>query len=1094
MKEKMKYSYLSKVAKNGKIPLEKTLTLIKTKDSSQSGILGYYTIEEAIAFINNMEKPTKKLEQGFLRGIFEGGTRSEHHTKGSRVLFIDIDVKTQDIAYKKHLAMCDKNPAVRRKTKAQCQAINAVIHPESSTYNFGKLAQLKKWLTDNSIFWSYSDSGTGMMAAFLVDGLDKFTNKDNSRYKRASESIYRLLEADIKTQTGLTLELDDSQGAFRQVRFVSYQKGNPVVINHNHLQLEVTENAEVVKTSTGHTVYTFEKGERPETGSVSDAYNDVCDRMVVAESLGFYYTSGNDLNHDLSSNDKAANFTDSPRGIKVWSETVINDLKSKGHSRGDFLTLFDAHRLGMGLTYGQMCDYVKKTTPLKEQLININKMASQVTPDLTNPEIYKLVFPLIGKSIQQRQEFFDKANIPTAQEDVYRGFLDFKDLAIKFDSEVHIKEWLAEELGTMFDLADKHGKICICANTNSGKTYSFSAFTKVFRPDSRVLVVVPLTTIGNQVDRFDSNGNEFDLEVLIGTRPPEATFWKAKSAQVVFATHAHAVSILAMCDFDYIVFDEMHSNILGLDYRRDTIAKTFYSAASGDMKVIALTGTPTKSLKKLDYHMIKVHNAKDVPLKVMQRIDNRETTKLVLQYIQYDVKKGEKAFFRINSMEAINKVKNEVIKLGLYKEDEILIMSSEHKTTPAFRQLEYQGTIQKGIKLVLTTSVIDEGVNIKNTDYAHYVFVSRGYHPIPQPAKQSTARFRNAPESMRFTFYRQLKKEDWSYDYEETFDTRTDQLKEGSQQLDEYGTVLSENKFRYADGETNPLAVAFEDDKNFFDSLNNEDFIAYMAINYSLNLAPDEDYENEKVEIPKGNSKERKELIDNIIKNEWGRMLASIFHNSKDQKTKDFITESPALWSAMDTSNPTKAFDDICQELQNRFLPYMHFVNKLYSVDIIGYPYLFDMHGEPEGAVYIAKKGDVIKLQVQYEGFGVLKGRELSKKLSNLVTSINENTGNISDIDFRKAVVKAKISIGREFRANRTQLGLFLTINSNYVYDEKNQILKPKQTNDVAVSLYYKQWMQELRGKFVKMKNVAIDKPVNNQTVIDFSKEFNTRA
>ena len=104
-----------------------------------------------------------------------------------------------------------------------------------------------------------------------------------------------------------------------------------------------------------------------------------------------------------------------------------------------------------------------------------------------------------------------------------------------------------------------------------------------------------------------------------------------------------------------------------------------------------------------------------------------------------------KCIMRINSRSDADSLKTELVKLKRYKENEILILNSDTqiKEGKDFRQLTSQGSFEDKIKLIITTSVIDEGLSIRQNGFTDAVFIETDYKPMPEALKQFFARFRN---------------------------------------------------------------------------------------------------------------------------------------------------------------------------------------------------------------------------------------------------------------------------------------------------------------------------------------------------------------
>ena len=100
---------------------------------------------------------------------------------------------------------------------------------------------------------------------------------------------------------------------------------------------------------------------------------------------------------------------------------------------------------------------------------------------------------------------------------------------------------------------------------------------------------------------------------------------------------------------------------------------------------------------------------------------------------------------RINSRSDADSLKTELVKLKKYWGNEILILNSDThiKEGKDFRTLTSQRYFKDNIRLIITTSVIDEGLSIRQNGFTDVVFIEPDYKPMPEALKQFFARFRN---------------------------------------------------------------------------------------------------------------------------------------------------------------------------------------------------------------------------------------------------------------------------------------------------------------------------------------------------------------
>ena len=121
-----------------------------------------------------------------------------------------------------------------------------------------------------------------------------------------------------------------------------------------------------------------------------------------------------------------------------------------------------------------------------------------------------------------------------------------------------------------------------------GKTTAFVKYFPKARPNSRLLFLVPLTVIADQIFKSDSNNK---ITVLTGSSPID-DYDSARSSKIVVATYEQGFNILCKdYKFDYLVVDEIHGWISSMSFKSDIISPLV--KLTEDFKIIGLTGCTT---------------------------------------------------------------------------------------------------------------------------------------------------------------------------------------------------------------------------------------------------------------------------------------------------------------------------------------------------------------------------------------------------------------------------------------------------------------------------------------------------------------------
>jgi hypothetical protein len=202
----------------------------------------------------------------------------------------------------------------------------------------------------------------------------------------------------------------------------------------------------------------------------------------------------------------------------------------------------------------------------------------------------------------------------------------------------------------------------------------------------------------------------------------------------------------------------------------------------------------------------------------------------------------------------------------LYSDNEI--KQSEH-----FKRLTNKEKFEDQIKVVLTTSVIDEGINIKQTGF-DTLFLEQTYFYSPESIKQFTARFRDEDADRKHFYYVKLTKDqsiknitlDKAFDYYNLNDLKD---------FATYKDALNQN-IKYLEDYTQSIFYqGYESLNLFLNKLNRKEYNLYLTENYNLNIEVDEDFEIELHELD--TIKEAKLRNKSLIFTIWKNYKSDVF-------------------------------------------------------------------------------------------------------------------------------------------------------------------------------------------------------------------------
>ena len=291
---------------------------------------------------------------------------------------------------------------------------------------------------------------------------------------------------------------------------------------------------------------------------------------------------------------------------------------------------------------------------------------------------------------------------------------------VDFDGATfNVQRWLSESKVKLTEAVNVHPRLLIQAPTGSGKTYTFLKEILPARltanPYERIAFVVPTKALAENICA------EYDLPLVHGDIQGDELLWAYKSN--LFVTTLDSAPKMGIVDT--IVIDEAH--VLTRDFR--TKAKQGVEDLMNKAeRTILLTGTPTALWKDFGYSLIKVNqtSAQKRPVKV-HKLNEKQALKNVLTDIVHTVSKADKGLVSVvrhNNKTQLKNVREMALKHGLFNENEVVyIDSSDENKGVVYESITSKSMIPDGVRLVLMTSLMDEGVNINNTNIEGIHFV-----------------------------------------------------------------------------------------------------------------------------------------------------------------------------------------------------------------------------------------------------------------------------------------------------------------------------------------------------------------------------------
>ena len=820
------------------------------------GVLDHFSLEETVDFINELlKKTTKNNAPNLLKGNYEGGTRGEFCKIGSSILFYDIDVKKQTP---------DK--------KGENQHLfDAKLNSDVFDY-----------LKTISVFVFRSHSGHGIAGALYVPYLKNLLVDKKDLHKKIGDKVCSELTRLISKEINIKVHFDEKQNTFRQLRKV-YPQDIPVEINRNPIQVNVIVTEEDHITYTGVPIF---KNDYGFNGSIRYQFNENTPIEDALTTSGFSKVSNDRWHHPSSTSASTGQ-------VNFESNTFYSHSSSYGDG---LLTPFDLYARSYGMNSYEFTNYLKTQYGYKIIPVEKDDVESAIVKlhndNLGSQDIYDICSPLLSLNIPERYDFIKKLNVSEIVSMHVQEYLQIPDLSIKYDYEVKVDKYLSEGLYEIMDVVNKYEKTCIFAGTGYGKTRAIIEFFKT--KEERCIFLVPLQSIATQTS------SEYNIPYLTGDS--SAIYHsRVKTSNIFVATYEQGVKHIETSSFDFVVIDEFHKIYTSNNYRSVLVPLAFLINKS-QSKIIGLTGTPSNIIKKLGYTIVKCEKNKRLEREVIERFINRNGHFTAIDHIK---RHGGKCLIRLNSMSNLESIKAELVENFNYDESEVLVLFSERKVK---KSTEYKSLIEDGffpsyVKIVLTTGVIDEGVNIYHKDFDSVVFIeSNVMNPRPEPIAQFFNRIREHNIKTKYYLYRRYSsKHVYSYmNEQEHYNNTILTLKNSKNQFEDYPTysdVFNNDKYFLSDSTINEPYVAYNTTLTSF-----ERFTPYMLDeylrNYNMTILRDDNFKLKVIDrsFKKKWDKDTKLEIRNLWANHLDTIFSALKYEANNPHIKDDFKQIEFHW------------------------------------------------------------------------------------------------------------------------------------------------------------------------------------------------------
>ena len=805
----------------------------------------HLTLNSLLERLNTIKQKTDKRNSiAILKGLYKDGTSGVYCYKDTPFLFFDIDVKEKENA----------------------QLLDA--------YNN---AEVFRRLQDIAIMVWRSNSGKGIAGILHVPQLAEVNNRETKKHLAIGKAICDY----IKNSLNINADFDNAQSKYRQVRYLACQN-NDIYINQNPYAFNY-DATEIARTSeTGVKQFRHESNRAP-FGTIEYQFNQDNNIHTALLDNGFTQTTTNRYKHSRTESKDAGavgdnlffNYSTSFSNLQVFTPFKLYLTESYSGDLRCFSNTLRAKGYKDKKPQAEAFKLAEKR--LKEQGLDREE------------QIFTVCYDLLTADYEDRVNFAENNANNETEKTKFHDYLKVKPLAIHYDKTLHIKKFVSEQLKSVLDYADFNQKLILTAETGTGKTTAFLKEFEKYRPNKRLLILVPLTVIVAQTK------SEFPNIIGLTSNSEPNDHAKAKKAPIVIATYEQGYKHLKDPNtFSYVVIDEVHNLITANSYKRDAIRNL--TSLLGPYKVIGLTGTSSQIFTSIGYKLMHIKKENLMPVDISMIIDNRTPLKIALQHLE-NVK--GKCILRVNNRNIAKDLKTELLKLKKYTDKEILILNSDNhvKKSKDFIQLTTQGKFNDTIRLVITTSIIDEVLSIKQSGFTDTVFIETDYRPMPVSVKQFVARFRNEDTERKNYFYFRETKDQTSNSWDPSsafYQTKKELLEDvkGRNSTESESKDIANNDYLfYANSQVNEYALGYDIETTFFNKLTTLEYIRFLEINYNLSITINTAYKKKNIDLK--DTKENRNIIKKKIGYNWvnnkDEVLNTLFRLTDNRDVKNTI-------------------------------------------------------------------------------------------------------------------------------------------------------------------------------------------------------------
>ena len=318
-------------------------------------------------------------------------------------------------------------------------------------------------------------------------------------------------------------------------------------------------------------------------------------------------------------------------------------------------------------------------------------------------------------------------------------------------------------------------KVCIKAGTGSGKSYAAANV----KDKAGNLMLPGLLRRGNGAPtvlvlslnvKAQKDGHQYGVPVWTGESMRNAGLTKHElrarclASDVVCTSHNYAPRVLKAFEQRgtraNLIIDESHSLIIGAkkDYKPQVMFDLWEAANQHAATVTVMSGTPSDFFLLNGFQRINITNERPaIKAHFRHRVKGDLPIQAVAHITQTDTS-ARRVVVKIESKKALQYTKRILISRFGFKDDEVLILSADphRKESKEFKYfvaaVEGKESFLPGVKVILTTSVIGEGLDVYSDKPIDFVCIEKRKTVDVTKLVQFADRHRTSSEKNLFVY------------------------------------------------------------------------------------------------------------------------------------------------------------------------------------------------------------------------------------------------------------------------------------------------------------------------------------------------------